>query len=379
MLGRNAWPIGRFGGIEIRIDPSWSFIAFLVAYSFYLTIDFRFDALDTAALVALAGGMALIFFASVLLHELAHSWVAVSRGVEVESITLFLFGGATKADLETEEPTDELVIAIVGPLTSFALAGAFWLMALVFGEDSIGGFVAGHLGWINLALAVFNLVPGFPLDGGRVLRSLIWRRSGDIIRATRTAARGGQLVGYAIIAIGILEIFFLGALVGGLWLVAIGWFLSQAAQASFLQMQMRRVLAEIPASKIMSGGIVEIPGEMSIEQAVDEYFLRHDFNAFPVTVDGNTVGILSMSAVRHIPREDWSWRTVRGEAEPLSEACTVSPTEPLDSVVGKLMSGDLRRVVVVEDGDVIGIVTPQDLSRWLQRSQDLGLTETARM
>lgn len=377
MLGRNAWPIGRFGGIEIRIDPSWSFIALLVAYSFFVTIGFRFDAVDTAPMVALAGGMAIIFFASVLLHELAHSWVAVSRGVEVESITLFLFGGATKADLDTEEPRDELLIAVVGPLTSFALAGAFWVIALVFGDGTIGGFVAGHLGWINLALAVFNLVPGFPLDGGRVLRSLIWQRSGDIVRATRTAARGGQLVGYGLIAIGVLEILFLGALIGGLWLVAIGWFLSQAAQASFLQMQMRRVLAEIPARKIMSDRIVEIPGEMSIEQAVDEYFMRHDFNAFPVRVDGDTVGILSMNAVRHLPRDDWPSRTVQSEAEPLSEACTVSPTESLDSVVGKLMSGDLRRVVVVDQGEVIGIVTPQDLSRWLQRSQALGLTETA--
>lgn len=376
MLGRNAWPIGRFGGIEIRIDPSWSFIALLVAYSFFVTIDFRFDAVDTAPMVALAGGMAIIFFASVLLHELAHSWVAVSRGVEVESITLFLFGGATKADLDTEEPRDELLIAVVGPLTSFALAGAFWVVALVFGDGTIGGFAAGHLGWINLALAVFNLVPGFPLDGGRVLRSLIWQRSGDIVRATRTAARGGQLVGYGLIAIGVLQILFLGALIGGLWLVAIGWFLSQAAQASFLQMEMRRVLAEIPARKIMSQRIVEIPGEMSIEQAVDDYFMRYDFNAFPVRVDGDTVGILSMNAVRQLARDDWPSRTVQNEAEPLSEACTVSPTEPLDSVVGKLMSGDLRRVVVVDHGEVIGIVTPQDLSRWLQRSQALGLTET---
>lgn len=377
MFGRNAWAIGRIGGIEIRIDPSWSFIAFLIAYSFFLVIDLRFDAVGTAAMIALATAMAAIFFASVLLHELAHSWVAVSRGVEVESITLFLFGGATKADLETEEPTDELVIALVGPLTSLALAGGFWLVALAFGPGTVGGFVAGHLGWINLALAVFNLVPGFPLDGGRVLRSLVWRRSGDIVRATRIASRGGQLVGYGLIALGIFEILFLGALVGGLWLIAIGWFLSQAAQASFLQLQMRRVLTEIPASRIMSEGIVEIPASMSVQQAVDEYFMRHDFNAFPVRGDDRTEAILSMAAVRAMPREDWSSTSVREAAEPLSESCTVTPSEPLDEVVGKLMSGDLRRVVIVDDGHVTGIITPRDLSRWLQRSQELGLTESA--
>lgn len=376
MFGRNAWAIGRLGGIEIRIDPSWSFIAFLIAYSFFLEIDLRFDDMGTPAMIILAAGMAIIFFASVLLHELAHSWVAVSRGVEVESITLFLFGGATKADLDTEEPSDELAIALVGPATSVALAGGMWLVAVAFGSGTVGGFLVGRLGWINLALGVFNLVPGFPLDGGRVLRSLVWKRSGDIVRATRVAARGGQLVGYGLIGLGVLEILFLGALVGGLWLIAIGWFLAQAAQASFLQLQVRRLLAEVPASKIMSDGIVEIPGHLSIRQAVDEFFLSHDYNAFPVRDGDGTMGILTMNAIRAMPQDEWDDTTVRESAEPLSESCTVSPSEPLDEVVGKLMSGDLRRVVVVDDGQVTGIISPRDLSRWLQRSQELGLTET---
>lgn len=375
MFGHNAWSVGRVGGIEVRIDPSWSFIAFLIAYSFFLVIDLRFETLATTTMIVLSAVMAIVFFASVLLHELAHSWMAVARNVEVESITLFLFGGATKADLETEDPNDELAIALVGPLTSLAIAGLLWGAAVVFGSGTVAGFVAGRLGWINLALAVFNLVPGFPLDGGRVLRSLVWRRSGDFARATRVAARGGQLVGYGLIVLGVLEILFLGALVGGLWLMAIGWFLAQAAQASFLQMQVRRLLADIPAWKIMSDGIVEIPADLSIRQAVDEYFLRHDYNAFPVRDRDETVAILTMSAVRAIPQEEWATRTVRNEAEPLSDAYTVRPWETLDQVVGKLMSGDVHRVVVVDGGQVTGIITPRNLSRWLQRSQELGLTE----
>lgn len=378
MFGRNAWAIGRVGGIDIRIDPSWSVIAFLIAYSFFLVIELEFAELSTPAMIVLAGVMAIIFFVSVLLHELAHSWVAVARGVEVESITLFLFGGATKADLETKNPSDELMIAVVGPLTSLAIAGALWLTAIAFGSGTIGGFVSGRLGWINLALAVFNLVPGFPLDGGRVLRSLVWRRTGDIVRATRVAARGGQLVGYGLIAIGVLEILFLGALVGGLWLIAIGWFLSQAAQASFLQMQVRRILSEVPASRIMSDGLVEIPDHISIQQAVDEYFMSHDFNAFPVSDGHDTVALLTMSTVKGVPRDDWSTTTVGEVAEPLDDSCTVSPSEPLDEVVGKLMGGDLRRVIVVEDGHVKGIISPRDLTRWLQRSQELGWVDQAR-
>jgi len=373
MFGRNAWTIGRIGGIEVRIDPSWSFIALLVAYSLFLTLDLRFGAVGTATVIALAAGMAMLFFASVLLHELAHSWVAVSRGVEVESITLFLFGGVTKADLETENPADELVIAAVGPLSSIALAGFFWAIAAAFGQETIGGFAAGYLGWINLALGVFNLVPGFPLDGGRVLRSLVWWRSGDLVRATRIAARGGQLVGYGLIGIGIFEIVFLGDLVGGLWMVAIGWFLAQAAQGSFLQLQMRRVLAEVPASRIASNGIIEIPGDISIQEAVDEYFLKHDFNAFPVRDGAETIGLLTLNAVRALPRDEWSSKTARSEAEPLEDSCTVSPADPLNEVVEKLMSGDLRRLVVIDAGHVTGIITPRDLSRWLQRSQELGV------
>lgn len=377
MFGRNAWTIGRIGGIEVRIDPSWSFIALLVAYSLFVTIDLRFGAVGTATVIAFATGMAIIFFASVLLHELAHSWVAVSRGVEVESITLFLFGGVTKADLETKRPADELVIAIVGPLTSIALAGIFWAIAVTFGQGTIGGFASGYLGWINLVLGAFNLVPGFPLDGGRVLRSIIWWRSGDLVRATRVAARGGQLVGYGLIGVGIFEIVYLGDLVGGLWMVAIGWFLAQAAQGSFLQLQMHRVLAEIPASRIMSNGIIEIPGDISIQEAVDEYFLKHDFNAFPVRDGAETVGLLTLNSIRALPRDEWSSRTARNEAEPLVDSCTVSPSDPLNEVVEKLMSGDMRRLVVIDDGHVTGIITPRDLSRWLQRSQELGLYESA--
>ncbi|REK33575.1 MAG: site-2 protease family protein [Actinobacteria bacterium] len=376
MFGRNAWSIGRLGGVELKIDPSWSFIAFLIGYSFFVVLDFRFDAIGTGVLIGLAGLMALAFFFCVLLHELAHAWVAQTRDVEVESITLFLFGGATKADLETEEPNDELTIAIVGPVTSLVLAGLFWLGAVGFGSGTVGGFVSGRLGWINLILAVFNLVPGFPLDGGRVLRSIIWKQTGNIARATRIAARAGQVVGFSIIALGALEILLLGALIGGLWMVAIGWFLAQAAQASFLQLQFRQILAEVPASRVMSNGVVEIAGDVTIQRAVDEYFMKHDHNAFPVRDGDQTVALLTLNAVRETPREQWSTTRVSEIAEPLSDSLIVAPSDHLDEVVGKLMGGDLRRVVVATDGEVSGVITPRDLSRWMQRTQELGLTES---
>lgn len=377
MLGKNAWRIGRIGGIEIKIDPSWSFIAILVAYSFYVLMSFEFADLTTASQIVLAVGMALVFFLSVLIHELAHSFMARARGVEVKGITLFLFGGATEADLETENPKDELVISVVGPLTSLALAALLWGVSVLTSPGPVG-FAAGWLGWINLALAVFNLVPGFPLDGGRVLRSLVWGATDDLVRATRIAARAGQIVGYVIIAIGVLQVLLIGNLIGGLWLVAIGWFLSQSAQASFLQMQVRRMLADVPAARMMTQDLKEIPGDISLEQAVDDYFMRHDYSAFPVRQGEDVNAILTLSAVRQVPRDDWGVRRVAEVSEPLSEACTVDRSEPMDEVLEKLTGNEHHRVIVKEKGSIVGIITPRDLTRWLERSQDLGLTPTLR-
>jgi Zn-dependent protease/CBS domain-containing protein len=373
MLGKNAWRIGRIGGIEIKIDPSWSFIAILVAYSFYVLLSFEFSQLSGVATVGLAVAMALVFFLSVLIHELAHSFIAKGRGVEVQGITLFLFGGATEANLETENPTDELVISVVGPITSLVIAAVLWGVSVVTTPGPIG-YAAGYLGWINLALAGFNLIPGFPLDGGRVLRSLVWGATDDLVRATRIAARAGQIVGYVIIGIGVLQVLLIGNLIGGLWLVAIGWFLSQSAQASFVQMQVRKILADVPAARMMSGELVEIPGDISLQQAVDDYFMRYDFSAFPVRQGTDVNAIITLSAVRQVPRDDWGVRRVADVSEPLSDACTVDRSQPMDQVLEKLTGNEHHRVIVKEGSSIVGIITPRDLARWLERSQDLGLT-----
>lgn len=374
MLSGNGWRLGRIGGVEVKIDPSWSIIALLVGYTFYLALANRFTNQTTGLLVGLATIMALVFFASVLLHELAHSWVALSRGVEVKGITLFLFGGATEADLDTKKPDDELYIAVVGPVTSLVLGGVFWLIAVAAGTTPIG-FGAGYLGWINGSLAVFNLLPGFPLDGGRVLRSLVWRRTNDLIRATRVAARSGRILGSVIIAIGVFEVFFYGALINGLWLVAIGWFLSQAAATSFVHLQVRTALQGVPASRLMASDLVAIPGGTTVQEAVDGYFMRHNYNTFPVTADHHTLGLVSMKAVRELPRERWDQVPVDEILEPLSEMCTVGVSDDIGNVVDKLMQGEVGRVVVVDDGEVIGLISPRDVVRWLELTQELGESE----
>lgn len=369
-----SWRVGRIAGVEIRIDASWSLIALLVGYTFFLVLGSRFETAGSGTQVVAAVVMTLAFFASVLIHELAHSVVAKGRGVNVRGITLFLFGGATHADLETKEPRDELVIAAVGPLTSLALSGLFWVIAQVPGSDVVA-YASGYLGWINLALALFNLVPGFPLDGGRILRSLVWSSTGDIYRATRVAARGGRIVGMVLIAIGVFELFFLGALVNGLWLMAIGWFLSQAALASFTHLQLKAVLDDVPASTLMTRDLVDLPTGITVQKAVDDYFMRYNYNSFPLQGRDGDTGLVTMKAVRKVPRESWETTTVDDIVEPLSDMCVVAPSRPIGEVVDKLMKGEVGRVVVVDDGEVVGLITPRDLVEWLERVRELGLSE----
>lgn len=374
MFGGNRWKLGQIGGVEVKIDPSWVIIALLVGYSYFLLLTQRFEDTSSGLLLLLAILMALGFFGCVLLHELAHSWLALARGVEVKGITLFLFGGATEADMETKEPTDELWIALVGPISSLILAGIFWVATILVGDGPVA-LATGYLGWINLALAIFNLLPGFPLDGGRVLRSLIWRSSGDLVKATRVASRSGRILGGILIAVGIFEVLFLGALIGGLWMVAIGWFLTQAATASFTHLQIKAGLQGVPASRLMTSDLQEMPAGISVQRAVDDYFLQHNYNTFPVNADGRTIGIITMASVRELPRERWNTTLVDEVAEPLSELCTVSPGHSVSDVVDKLMQGEVGRVVVVDQGEVLGLITPRDLVSWLERAQQLGEME----
>lgn len=374
MFQGNSWRIGRVGGIEIKIDPSWAIIALLVGYSFYLVLANQFTEEPVGLVLPLAIVMALLFFGSVLLHELAHSWLARSRGVHVKGITLFLFGGATHADLETKKPFDELIIAVVGPLSSIALGGAFWAATQVLGDTPFA-YATGYLGWINLALGVFNLLPGFPLDGGRILRAIVWQRTDNLIKATRVASRAGRILGTLIIAFGVFQIFFLGALIGGLWLVAIGWFLMQAATASFTHLQIKTVLQDVPASRVMTSDIRDIPAGITLREAVDGYFLQHNYNTFPVTSGTQATGILTMGAVRDVPEDQWEETSVDEVLEPVSEMYTVASQDSVGEVVPKLMQGEVGRVVVLEDGEIVGLITPRDLVRWLETAQQLGDAE----
>jgi Zn-dependent protease len=235
-----SWRVGRVAGIEVRVDSSWVVIALLITYSMYLRLSVLYPELSGGGAVGLAILSAVLFFGSVLVHELAHALVAQARGIRVQDITLFLFGGATQAKVDSRGPGDEFLIAVVGPLTSGLLAALFGIIAGL-GRDVLSTPLAGTLGylaWTNLLLAAFNLVPGFPLDGGRLLRSAIWKATGSLGRATRIASVSGQAVGWLLVAGGVAWLLA-GDLAGGIWFAFIGWFLVQAARSSSQDLQLQ--------------------------------------------------------------------------------------------------------------------------------------------
>jgi Zn-dependent protease/predicted transcriptional regulator len=363
-----AWRVGRIAGIEVRVDSSWAVIALLVTYSMYLRVSTLYESLSTVGAVGIAILAAVLFFGSVLVHELAHALVSQARGIRVQDITLFLFGGATRARVESRGPGDEFLIAVVGPLTSGLLAGLFGVVSGL-GRDVLPRPLVGTLGylaWVNLVLAGFNLVPGFPLDGGRVLRSAIWKATGSLRRATRVASVAGQAVGWLLVAVGVASLLA-GNLAGGIWFAFIGWFLVQAARSSYQELQLRDMLRGVEAEDVMAGDLVRIPPELSLQDAVDDYFMRYDHGAFPVDEQGRTIGLLTLRGVRRVPREQWSTRRVREHMVPLGDQVVVAPDARMDAVMGKLEDGEAGRVLVVQDGEVVGIITPSDLTRWLRR------------
>ncbi|MDP8955435.1 MAG: site-2 protease family protein [Actinomycetota bacterium] len=363
----NSWRVGRIAGIEIRIDTSWALIALLITYSFYLRFSFIYRGLTTGSLVSLAILSAILFFGSVLIHELAHAITARARGIRVQDITLHLFGGATRAKVESKGPADEFLIAVVGPLTSLALTAVFWVVALVgdAAPDRPVPGVFGYLAWVNLILALFNLVPGFPLDGGRLLRSALWKATGSLRRATRIASIGGQAFGWALIGAGVLSLVW-GSLSGGIWLALIGWFLVQAARTSYQELQIRLLLQRAEADDVMAENLVRIPSDLTLREAIDGFFMRHDHSAFPVEDGGTDVGLLTLRAVKRVPTDQWETRRVRDSMASLEDQLTVAPDTRMDRVVTKLEDGP-GRVLVMRGGEVVGMITPWDVARWLQR------------
>lgn len=368
--------LGKIFGFEISIDWSWLLIFFLVVYTlaagYFPSLRHHFD-VQTNWMLGVAA--ALLLFASVLVHELSHSLVARRFGIEVRGITLFIFGGVSQTAEEPKSATEEFWMAIVGPVTSFALAAFFGVLEFVgLGAKWPVAAVAlvGYLSTINFFLGAFNLVPGFPLDGGRVLRSIIWGATGDLAKATRWASFSGQGFGYLLMAFGFASIVIAGSLIGGLWLMFIGWFLTGAARSGYEQLVVRQALSGVPVERVMTTDVPEIPASMTVRQFVDEQLLHHDYACYPVLKGEEVIGVVGAEEVRTVPSQMWDFTPVEQIAHRIDGAYKISASDDVWDALGKLASQDVCRLMVMEDGHLKGTLGREAIYRLIQTKAKLG-------
>jgi len=368
--------LGRILGFEISIDWSWLFIFFLVVYSlaegYFPTFYPGFDVATKWGMGILA---ALLLFASVLVHELSHSIVARNYGAHVKGITLFLFGGVSQTTEEPRSPKEEFAMAIVGPLASFALAVVFYFLGgagALFGWPPPALAVIGYLAMINMFLGVFNLVPGFPLDGGRVLRSAIWAATGDLEKATRYASASGQFFGYLLMVIGFGNILAGNAL-GGLWLIFIGWFLTGAARSSYQQLKVKQALAGVPVNQVMTTDVPPIHADMPIRRFVDDRLLKHEYSCYPVVDGDEVIGVAGIEEVRRTPSDQWETATVGGIAHRIDGAYEIGLTDDAWDALEKLAAPDVCRLIVMDEGKLKGTVGRESVFRLVRTKMQLGI------
>ncbi len=377
-------PAGPFGssirlfsvaGIDIAVHASWILIAILVTWSLATGVfPATVPGASTATYWLLGAVTALLFFASVLAHELAHSLVARSRGVEVSSITLFLFGGVSNLTAEARAPGEEFQIAIVGPLTSFAIALLAFLVALAVRGNTAAQAIAGYLAFINAALGVFNLVPGFPLDGGRVLRSVLWRTLHDLSRATRIATTIGQLVAWAMIASGVWLVLT-GDIIGGVWTAAIGWFLETAAGSSLQHAVLETRLRRLRVSDVLRQDPSGVTADTAVDDLIDRWVLPGARRAVAVVEDGRIAGLVTLADIARVPPDRRPWTRVWAIMTPGERLVTVAPGTTLQAAIAALGSGEYEQVPVVDGGRFVGLLTRADVLRELQIRDALGLDE----
>jgi len=364
--------LGRVLGFEISLDYSWFIIFFLILGTFTGAV-FPAHAPDLEQVEYLLMGLAgtLLFFGSLLIHELSHAVVARWKGIEVEGITLFIFGGMARTAREPDTPGDEFLIAGVGPLASFLLAAGFY--AIAAGSPRLGlglevTVVAEYLGLLNMVLAIFNLFPGFPLDGGRLLRAGLWKATGSLRRATKAATTAGRALGWGIIGLGLYALLVGQALIGGLWFIFIGWFLTYAARASYQHVLFQEVLSPLTVRQAMTADPETVPPDIPLDALVNEHFLRRPFSSFPVTDDDGTIlGLVTLARVKEVPRQEWPSRRTRGIMIPVDQGLLVDPDESMLVILDRMRTGDHRRILVARNGELLGIISSTDVARWLDR------------
>jgi Zn-dependent protease/CBS domain-containing protein len=365
----------RIAGIDIGIHYTWLFIFVFFSWTLAEAYFPAYYKWSTTAYWITGVIASLLIFVSVLLHELAHSLVANARGIPVHSITLFILGGVSNMEEEPQKPASEFIMAIVGPGTSLLLAAIFWGLTRLPGDKTVPlAAIISYMAYINLLLGAFNLLPGFPLDGGRVLRSIIWGSTGSLSRATDIAGRVGQLFGWLFIGVGV---FFLvqGDIFNGLWIAFVGWFLNSAADASRKEITLRERLSHFKVRELMNVNIETIRPETTVSEMVMNVFRRQPGRAVPVCRDDRLVGIVTITDVKKIPQDQWGATPVE-RIMTTSPLYTVVPEDNLNTAMQLIAHHDINQVLIKENEKCAGLLSRADIIRFIQMSHELGIRKT---
>ena len=371
---RGSISLGRVFGIPLRLHYTWFVIFALVTVSLVTNPWIGPPYPPIAQRIILGVLTSLLFFASIVTHELAHSILAIRNKIPVKDITLFVFGGVSQITKEATHPRAELSIALVGPLTSLALAGIFYGLYLLL--NVAGQSLAASLTWwlacINVVLAVFNLIPGFPLDGGRIFRAFVWHKTHDYHRATRVASRVGRGIAYAFITGGIVLIFVLQRWFDGMWLILIGWFLNDAARASYQQVLLRDALVGITARQVTDYASPLIPPHTNLMELVEQYVLPTGRSCFLISWGVDLEGMVTLQRIKKIPRTRWATTTAQDIMTPASKLKVAHADQDLLGVLQEMNGESANHIPVMEAGQVIGIINREDVARFLRTRAEFG-------
>ncbi|HKW88936.1 MAG TPA: site-2 protease family protein [Candidatus Acidoferrales bacterium] len=365
-------------GIPLYLHSSWFIIFALITFSLAERFQSQHAGWTQPQYWILGIAVSVLFFASVVFHELGHSVIALKYKIPVVSITLFIIGGLAQIGREPESAKQEFNIAIAGPIASFVLGFGFLGAMETLPEGGLFYAAAAWLSWINFALGAFNLIPGFPMDGGRILRAIVWWAKRDYTMATRIASRSGQALAYAMIIFGLWAAFgggqvaqVLGGWVGGLWLAFIGWFLLSAAQESYLHVAIRTTLAGLRAGDIMSPDVPTVPRDISIDDYIHEV-LRTGRRCHVVTGNGMAVGLVTLHRVQMFPRDEWNNTSIQAAMVPQNSIHWVAPNEPVMGVLERMQSEDVNQMPVLEEGRIIGMIARDAILRVIQTRMQAG-------
>lgn len=377
---RNSYRVARIGGINIFVHWSWFLAVAFITFSLGDYYHHLFPHWSSGTTYVVGAISALLLFATVLIHELAHSFTARANNLPVREITLFIFGGVSNLTQEPQTPKIELMVAIAGPLASAILAGLFYVLYLVLqNAPSEIDAALGYLAWVNVILAVFNLIPGFPLDGGRVLRAIIWLVTGNLRRSTHIASNVGQAIGYLFILGGVLEALVLRDVSGGIWLAFIGWFLHNSASASYQQAVMDRVLTGVDVRTVMDRLTNTTPPDVPIDAIVYQHLLGQSRTSVAVVdADGTLLGLITIADLNKISRQEWYAVPVGRVMTPLAELCTVTPDQDLRSALRTLAENDYHQLPVVEDGKLVGMLNRSHVVQYVHERRQLASTVRGR-